>query len=58
MLLRRLYVNLKKSSFDRTLVDTLLVKLLMLSPLHVSTPTSIFPAHRLVNYRLDKPIYP
>ena len=50
---RRLYVNLKKSSFVKNQEDVLLVKLASLSPLHVLTPVSGFPAYRLANCGLS-----
>ena len=50
---RRLYVNLKKSSFVKNQEDVLLVKLASLSPLHVLTPSSGFPAYRLANCGLN-----
>ena len=51
---RRLYVNLKKSSFVKNQEDVLLVKLASLSPLHVLTPISGFPAYRLANCGLSR----
>ena len=50
---RRLFVNLKKSSFVKNQEDVLLVKLASLSPLHVLTPISGFPASRLANCGLS-----
>ena len=50
---RRLFVNLKKSSFVKNQEDVLLVKVASLSPLYVLTPVSGFPAYRLANCGLS-----
>ena len=50
---RKLYMNLKKSSFVKNQENVLLVKLASLSPPHVLTPVSGFPAYRLANCGLS-----
>ena len=52
--LGRLFVNLKKSAFVKNQEDVLLLKLALLSLLHVSTPVSGFLAYCLVNYGLSR----
>ena len=46
-------MNLKKSSFARNQEDVQLVKLALLSPLHVLTPVSGLPAYRPANCGLS-----